>query len=519
MKPLCLAEQMRALDTWTIEESGLPGVVLMENAGRGLAELIEEAFGSLEGVRAAIVCGRGNNGGDGFVIGRWLDRWGAEVIFLVLAETDSISGDAATNLKAVQSLDLPVVEVLDETGLEELARVLEESDLIVDALLGTGLNAPVKGRYKEAIDLINSAEAFVASVDIPSGINADTGKAMGAAVVADLTGTFGAAKLGQAVHPGLEHCGGLEVIDISIPDNAPAWEEIGHFELEPDDLAEIWPEPGPQAHKGDSGHLLILAGSPGKTGAACLAAAGAMRTGAGLITVGCPERTNPILEAKLTEAMTLPLAETGAGFLARAVIRDLAPHLEGKSALAFGPGIGTDPETLEVLAWLLEKVPVPMVIDADGLNLLALDLDLIKWIADSAVLTPHPGEMARLLGRTSAQVQADRIGAVRELVEKTGQVVVLKGARTVIGSPEGQIFINPTGNPGLASGGTGDVLTGIIGGLLAQGLPALEAALAGVYVHGLAGDILADEFQGRGFSASQVAEAVPDAVAELYEEE
>ena len=357
----------------------------------------------------------------------------------------------------------------------------------------------------------------MASVDIPSGINADTGKAMGAAVVADLTGTFGAAKLGQAVYPGLEHCGELEVIDISIPDNAPAWEEIGLFEVEPDDAAELWPEPGPQAHKGDSGHLLILAGAPGKTGAASLAAEGALRCGAGLVTVGCPTGVNPILEAKLTEAMTLPLAETEKGFLARAAIHDLGPALEAKSALAFGPGLGTDPETLEVLAWLLEKVPLPLVIDADGLNLLAQDLEMIKWAADSAVLTPHPGEMARLLQKTPAQVQADRIGAVRELVGKTGQVVVLKGARTVIGSPEGEIFINPTGNPGLASGGTGDVLAGIIGGLLAQGLSALEAALAGAFVHGLAGDILADEFQGRGFLAFEVAEAVPEAVAALYE--
>ena len=519
MKPLCLAEQMRVLDTWTMEESGLPGVVLMENAGKGLAELIEETLESVEGLRTAVICGRGNNGGDGFVIGRWLDRWGAEVVFYVLAELDAIQGDAAVNLKAVQTLDLPIVEVLDQEDVEDLALDLEETDLVVDALLGTGLNSPVEGRYKEVIHLINSCEAFIASVDIPSGISADTGKVMGAAVEADLTGTFGAAKLGQAVFPGLEYCGELEVIDISIPDTAPAWDSVDQFEIEAEDVAEFWPVPGDQAHKGDCGHLMILAGSEGKTGAACLTAQGALRTGAGLVTVGCPSGVNHILENKLTEAMTLPLAQTANGFLSAKAVDSLAPFMEGKSALAFGPGIGTDPETGELLAWIVEKVPLPLVIDADGLNLLAQNLEMIKWCADSAVLTPHPGEMARLLKTTTEKIQADRVKAVKTLAQETGQVVVLKGARTVIGSPEGLVFINPTGNPGLASGGTGDVLTGIIGGLLSQGLNTLEAALAGVYIHGLAADMLAEEIPARGFLASEVAETVPEAVAWLFEED
>ncbi len=519
MKPLCLAEQMRALDTWTMEESGLPGIVLMENAGKGMAELIEDTLESVQGLRTTIICGRGNNGGDGFVIGRWLDRWGAEVVFYVLAELESIQGDAAVNLKAVQGLDLPVVEILNQDDVEDLALDLEETDLVVDALLGTGLNAPVKGRYKEAIDLINSCEAFVASVDIPSGISADTGKVMGAAVQADLTGTFGAAKLGQAVYPGLEYCGELEVIDISIPDEALPWDSVDHLEVEAEDVAEFWPVPGPRAHKGDCGHLLILAGSEGKTGAACLTAQGALRVGTGLVTVGCPAGVNHILENKLTEAMTLPLAQTADGFLSAKAVDSLAPFLEGKSALAFGPGLGTDPETGELLAWIVEKVPLPLVIDADGLNLLAQNLEMIRWCADSAVLTPHPGEMARLLKTTTEKVQADRIKAVKTLVQETGQVVVLKGARTVVGSPEGLIFVNPTGNPGLANGGAGDVLTGIIGGLLAQELNALEAALAGVYIHGLAGDMLAQEIRARGFLASEVAEMIPEAVASLFEEE
>ena len=518
MKPLCTADQMRALDAWPIEETGLPGLVLMENAGKGLAELIEEAVGPVEGLCAAVICGRGNNGGDGFVIGRWLERWGAEVVFYLLAETDTIQGDAGVNLKAVQSLGLPVIEVLDQAGADELAQDLEGTDLVVDALLGTGLNSPVRGRYEQVIDLINACQAHVISVDIPSGLSADTGRIMGTGVRADLTGTFGAAKLGQAVHPGLDYCGDLEVIDISIPDSAPPWNQVGHFELEPQDAAQLWPQPGPEAHKGDSGHLLILAGSPGKTGAACLTAQGALRSGAGLVTVGGPAGVHSILETKLTEAMTLPLSQTGDGFLARNAAAELAPFLEGKSALAIGPGLGTDPETKEVLAWILEKVPLPLVMDADALNLLAASPDLLRWCADSAVLTPHPGEMARLLETTPAQVQADRIKAVRSLVRETGQVVVLKGARTIVGSPEGDIFINPTGNQGLACGGTGDVLTGIIAGLLAQGLSTLEAALAGVYVHGSAGDILAHEFQGRGFLAGEVARAVPRAVASLFEE-
>ncbi|MBW1712496.1 MAG: NAD(P)H-hydrate dehydratase, partial [Deltaproteobacteria bacterium] len=341
---------------------------------------------------------------------------------------------------------------------------------------------------------------------------------MGLAVQADLTVTFGAAKVGQAVQPGLDCCGDLAVIDIGIPDQALAQAGLDHYELEAWDAAAAWPKLPPEAHKGTAGHLLILAGSPGKTGAACLVAEGALRAGAGLATCGCPASLNPILEAKLTEAMTEPLAETAQGTLGPESVAGLAPLLEGKTALALGPGLSTRPEVKELVDWVVHEANLPLVIDADGLNLLAPRPEVLKETKKGAVLTPHPGEMARLLKSTPAQIQADRLGAARTLAQRSGQVVILKGARSIVASPEGQVFINPTGNPGLASGGTGDVLTGLIGGLLAQGLSPLQAAQAGVYVHGLAADLLWQETGGRGFLASEVARAVPLAVRSLVED-
>ena len=515
MKPLTTAAQIRALDQWTINELGLPGMVLMENAGRSMAGLIKDRFGPLEGLRTVIVCGRGNNGGDGFVIGRWLADWGAEVELFLLSGLDGLKGDALANARVAVGLNLDLTEVRTEEDLKPLERSLARAGLVVDALLGTGLSSEVRGRYARAIGLINASPAPVAAVDLPSGINADTGEVMGVAVRADLTVAFGAAKVGQAVHPGLDLCGELSVVGISIPGSAPGWEEIDHFELEEADLARFWPRLGPQDHKGKAGHLLVVAGSPGKTGAACLTAEGALRAGAGLVTVACPQGVHPVLEAKLTEAMTAPLSQTGAGAVSAEAIQDLGPLLQGKAALAVGPGLGEDPRTGQVLAWLLERVPLPAVVDADGLNLLAKNPESLKWSAETAVLTPHPGEMARLLKTTPDRIQADRLGAARKLAAESGQVVVLKGARTVVTGPDSRVFINPFGNPGLASGGSGDVLTGIIGALLAQGLPPLKAAQAGVVAHSLAADLLWSKTGGRGYLAGEVARALPRAVAPI----
>ncbi len=519
MRPLCTAEQMRELDSRTINELGLPGQVLMELAGQGMAELIDEHFGPVAGLRVGILCGRGNNGGDGFVVGRWLDRWGAEVEFFLLADPDKIGGDARLNFEVAQKLGLPMNRVLTEAELDALEDELAGFDLLIDALLGTGLNSEVRGGYAKAIAAMNAVDVPVAAVDIPSGLNSDDGRVMGAAAAAELTATFGLAKIGQAIHPGLDLCGRVEVIDISIPQAFVAQAGIDVFLIEAADAAQLWPELAPEAHKGVAGHLLILAGSPGKTGAAVLTAEGALRAGSGLVTVGCPTSLNPILEAKLTEAMTAPLAESSDQTLSPEAIGALSSLIDGKSALAVGPGLTNHPETAELLAWLLERVVKPMVIDADGLNIIAARPEMMMWSNGELVLTPHPGEMARLTGLSTAEVQADRIGAARSLALKWEQTVVLKGARTIVAAPDGDVFINPTGNPGLASGGSGDVLTGLIGGLLAQGLEPVEAAVTGVYVHGLAADLLWAETGGRGFVASELAAAIPGAAAALLNAE
>jgi len=515
VRPLATAEQMRNLDQRAMAEFSLPGLVLMENAGRGMARILARDLAPLQGKRVGILCGRGNNGGDGFVIGRWLARSGARIRFFLLAEPDQIGGDARVNLEAARALGLPLRTCLSEADLEELPAELAGLDVIVDALLGTGLKSEVRGLFRRAIEAVNAAPGFKAAVDVPSGLDADTGLVRGLAVRADLTVTFGLAKLGQALYPGLDCCGRLEVLDICLPDRAVAEAGLSHFEPEASDAALWWPRLAAEAHKGSAGHLLVLAGSPGKTGAACLTAAGALRSGAGLVTVGCPASLNPILESKLTEAMTWPLAETTEATLGLVSRDGLTSLLEGKDALAVGPGLSTHPEVGELLAWLLERFDGPMVLDADGLNLLSQKPELARWAAGPLVLTPHPGEMARLLGLSAAEIQADRVGAARRLAADWGQVIVLKGARSVIASPDGRVLINPTGNPGLASGGSGDVLTGIIGALLAQGVKPLEAAAAGVFVHGLAADLLAADLGGRGFLAGQVAEAVPRAVASL----
>jgi len=506
---------MRALDKRTIQEYGLPGVVLMENAGKTTAELIWQHLGSAAGCKIAILCGGGNNGGDGFVVGRWLTRWGAEVVFHLLADPEKISGDARINYLAAKRLDLDLKIIRTEADLDALAQELAGCDFIVDALLGTGLKAEVRGAYRRVIEAMNAAPAPVAAVDIPSGLSADDGRVMGLAVRAELTATFGLAKVGQLIHPGREYCGRLEVVDISIPKRFVDESGISCFELEAADAAAWWPRLPADAHKGSAGHLLVLAGSPGKTGAACLTAEGALRAGAGLVTVGCPLSLNPILEAKLTEAMTQPLAETSEATLGLVSKSGVESIMAGKTALAIGPGLSPHPEVGELLAWLLGACDKPTVIDADALNLLAKQPELIKKTAAPLVLTPHPGEMARLMGLAPAQIQADRVDFARQGAREWSQVVVLKGANSLIAAPDGRVFVNPTGNAGLASGGSGDVLTGLISALLAQGVEPLKAACAGVFVHGLAADRLWNELGGRGYIAGEVAREVPAAAASL----
>ncbi len=503
------AAQMRELDKETIEGVGIPGLLLMENAGRGAAEYIRRHYGQTIQGEVLVVAGPGNNGGDGFVIARHLAQSGMGVKILLLVEPERYKGDAGLNYEIAKKLNIPMIECLDEAAVHPVGRTIETAGLVVDAIFGTGLSRPPAGRFAAVISIINETAVPVVAVDIPSGLSADTGQPLSIAVRADSTVTMALPKTGHVLSPGREYTGLLEIIDIGIP--AFLVERKGiETELLDDDFFSSIVRPRPDSgHKGTFGHLLVMAGSRDKTGAAALVARGALRTGAGLVTVGCPKGVQPILATKLTESMTIGLPETTDGSPSIAVLDGLDRLLKGKRAVAIGPGIGLGQETMELVRELVGSLPLPLVADADALTAIGTDHALVKNAPFDRILTPHPGEMARLTGLKTLDIQRDRVGTACFLAEATGAVVVLKGAGTVIARPDGRVAINSTGNPGMGAGGMGDVLTGIIGALLAQGYDPWDAARIAVFAHGKAADMLA-KLKGRwGYLAQEVADWLP----------
>jgi ADP-dependent NAD(P)H-hydrate dehydratase / NAD(P)H-hydrate epimerase len=506
------SRQMQELDRRAINDIGIPGIELMENAGRGTFEQIKRSYPELVTKKIVVLCGRGNNGGDGFVIARHCCNAGASVHVVLLAGIGNVTGDAQTNLHAYQQLGGVIREVIDEAGWDSLTGDILHADLIVDALLGTGLSSDVTGVYKRAINFINSLTAPIVAVDIPSGIDATTGRILGAAVRAQLTCTFGLPKRGLLLFPGASHAGRLEVIDIGIPASLIVQEENMEMLLERNFFKGVLPRRDADTHKGSYGHVFVIAGSPGKTGAAAMAAQAALRTGAGLVTLGVPRTLNSILAIKVTEAMTEPLPDFGEGFLGITAWPKVKDILKGKSVIALGPGLSERDETAQFTYRVLEEAMAPLVIDADGLNAIAKKITVLKNIKAPAVLTPHPGEMGRLMGRSTQAIQMDRIESARAFSLEHGVIVVLKGARTVIAEPGGAVYINPTGNPGMASGGMGDVLTGMIAGLVAQGLEPLQAAQLAVFTHGHIGDGIAAGRAPIGILATDIIEGIPGAL-------
>lgn len=510
------ASEIREMDRLAIERIGIPGIVLMENAAAGAAGMFLEHFNPAPGSGVVIICGKGNNGGDGFAVARRLSRAGLRVSVILLAPPSQIRGDALANLDIIRRMGgIDVTAAPAATELAGCHSLIEGCAYIIDAIFGTGLNSDVDGISRQAIELINSSGKMVMSVDIPSGLNSDNGRVMGAAVRADLTVTFGFPKLGQVIFPGAGLVGRLACVDIGIPDAAAGMVESKYFTTEPDDFRRLLNETNRDSHKGDRGHLLVLAGSTGKTGAAALTALGALRAGAGLVTVGIPAGLNSIMEVKLTEAMTAPLPETKEGTLSAKAKDGILRLMKGKTAVAMGPGLSTNPETTALVREIAAVCDLPMVIDADGLNALAEDPGILERLDGAKILTPHPGEMARLTGAKGADVQLDRTGTAAGFAERYKCCLVLKGARTLISVPAGRICVNPTGCPALSSGGSGDVLTGIISGLLARGLPASGAAMAGVYIHGLAGELLAEKMGESGVLAGDIPDVIPGLMESL----
>lgn len=508
--------QMRVLDGRTIAEAHIPSLVLMERAGSGVNEFLRNRFGPLRGKTVSILCGKGNNGGDGLVVARLLRRQHAKVTVLLLAPSNDLGRDAAVMYRRwVRTGGKSATKFFRSP--EQVEPLLTSSDFIVDALLGTGLSTEVTGAYRDAIRLMNQSGRPIIAVDMPSGIHADNGKLLGHAIGATATVTFGLPKLGLYVNAGIDHAGTIHVVDIGIPANFVDDLNSRTILITGKLATTALPIRRASSHKGTFGHAGIIAGSVGKTGAATLAAQAALRIGTGLVTVACPSSVNDVLESKLLEAMTLPLPETKTRTLARSGLDRVMGFMQTKTAVAIGPGLSTHPETVELVQSLIKHLDRPTVLDADALNALASRASLLTECKTPPVVTPHPGEMARLeVGATSQSVNADRIGTARRFSRERGVFVVLKGARTVIARPDGLLAICPTGNPGMATAGTGDVLTGMVTGLLAQGVPAWEAACAATYLHGSAGDLAAQQLGQAGMLASDLIAHIPHAIQALH---
>ncbi|MCC6157912.1 MAG: NAD(P)H-hydrate dehydratase [Deltaproteobacteria bacterium] len=512
---LATASQMREIDRHAIEEVGIPGIVLMENAGAGCARVLMERYEAEADTGVCVVCGTGNNGGDGFVIARHLWNNGFPVEVFVLGRAAQIKGDAKTNFEILEKLDVPVTEVVNDDDAELMEAEIDGAGVVVDAIFGTGLDREVAGTHRRAIDAINASGAKVVAVDMPSGLDSDSGRLWGVAVFAEITCTFGIAKIGQYTHPGYLHCGEVIVIDISLPGYAPHDFGLTANVIEPFPFLSMFAARPDDAHKGSFGHVLVVGGSPGLTGAPAMSALAALRTGAGLASLAVPGDLALAMEAKLLEVMTYALAQGASGTVADDAIEKVLALLEGKTVLALGPGMGQSPEAARFIAKLLPKLAVPVVIDADALNNIATDTSVLKRCPTDVVITLHPGEMARLIGRDTAAVIADRLGVAASFAQKHGVTVVLKGARSVVATPSGDTWINVTGNPGMATAGAGDVLTGVIAGLIAQHKNVPDCTLLGVYLHGLAGDIANEHVGERGMIASDILMSLPEAIMEL----
>ncbi|MEJ2101042.1 MAG: NAD(P)H-hydrate dehydratase [Desulfobacterales bacterium] len=514
---LVTAAEMKEMDRLTIESQGIPGLNLMENAGKGATRVLLAQFADCLKAGVGIICGKGNNGGDGFVIARYLADHGIRVTVYLLAKTSAVKGDAAVNLKRLAPLNIPVIETPDEDAFMKTNSSLNQHGLLVDAILGTGLSADVKGFFKTVIDTINQSPAPVFAVDIPSGLSSETGQSCGTSIRAQATATFGLPKVGHFIYPGAEYTGRLEIIDIGIPDAVVQTVAPKQHLLTAQWIRRRLQPRSADTHKGRTGHLLVVAGSVGKTGAAALTAGSAMRAGAGLVTLSIAESLHPLTETLVLEVMTAPLKESSYGVLGDAAVDDIKKLVTGKACLAIGPGIGQAEETKRLIQKIIPQIEIPMVIDADGLNNLIGQTQLLQNLKAPAVLTPHPGEMARLINATPAEVQQNRLKCARDFATNFNVHVVLKGAATVIAHPDGNAYINPTGNSGMASGGMGDVLTGVLAGFITQGLPPEAAAHAAVYLHGAAADTLAKAIGPFGYLASEVMNAIPGEIKQLME--
>jgi hydroxyethylthiazole kinase-like uncharacterized protein yjeF len=509
------AKQMREADRRALEDIGIPSMVLMENAGRQVVATLDSSFADLPGMRVAVLCGRGNNGGDGFVVARTLIERSIDVGVYLVGQGTDVKGDARLNLEILSRLGVDVVEIRDAAAWELHGTDVLGSDLIVDALFGTGLNAPLSGLTETIVEDLNSGARPIVAIDLPSGLSADGPDVIGPALHATMTVTLGAPKVPLVLPPAEAFAGNLVIADIGIPRAVIDQVEGPWLEILTKESMRPLVEPRAQdSHKGDYGRVLIVGGSRGRTGAAYLAAMAALRSGAGLVTIATPASCLPIVAALGAEFMTEPLEETPEGAIAFEALDRVLEF--GADIIAVGPGLGRLPSTAAFVQGLIERAGVPLVIDADALNAFAGEADrLVGRDGVDLVITPHPGEMARLVGLSAEDVQKHRLEIARDFSASHRVLVVLKGHRTIIATPDGKAFINLTGNPGMATAGSGDVLTGMIAAWSGQLLDAEIACKLAVYLHGLAGD-LAEADEGEiAMIAGDLIDRLGDAVLDL----
>jgi NAD(P)H-hydrate epimerase len=514
MQRVVSAEEMRWCDETTINTYGVPGLLLMENAGRGIVEIIKQKYSTLEYKKVLVICGKGNNGGDGFVIARLLSNSCEKISVLLMASPSELKGDAKKNFITLQKFTKksPHQFTLHRYS-KKLLSSFPQPDIIVDAMFGTGFAGSVRKPFAEVIDWMNKQGVQIVAVDIPSGVNGTTGVVENYAVRANITVTFGSIKSGLLCNQGRELVGSVFIADIGIPNSITKDKRLRTFLIEKSDVRRIIPKRSMHAHKYSVGKVLVIAGSKGLTGAAALCSTAAMRVGAGAVVLGTPEPVYPILARKLTEVMTFPLPATSEGTLSLAALDGIRERLSWADVLMIGPGLSQNPETQQLILKLLLEYRGKVLVDADGLNAVAANgISKLRHARAQFILTPHVGEFSRLTGLPSIEVEHRRIESACILAKQIGATVVLKGVPTVTASKEGNCFLNSTGNPGMATAGTGDVLSGIIAGLWAQGMSDVEAAWAGVYLHGLSGDLAAKKIGERGLLANDLIEYLPAAM-------
>lgn len=511
LRKLASSEQMREFDRLATERYGIPSIVLMENAGRHVYESVFQILDSIAGKKIVIISGKGNNGGDGFLAARHLRDAGADVSVCITADASDIKGDAKINFDILVKTGFHISLI---RSVDELEPVLAQCDAVVDAMYGTGLKGDITGLIADVINAINKCGKTVISVDIPSGVDADNGQIQGVCVKADITATFALPKLGLFLYPGAAYTGVVFAADIGIPHEL--YDDIKVEITTQEFAAESLPDRSHDAHKGTFGTTVVIAGSRGMTGAAALASEAVLKSGAGLSVLCVPVSLQQMMATKLTEVMTKGLPETADVMLSSSALDEALQVCEKASSIVLGCGIGICDDTCEFVNAFIKASKAPMVIDADALNCISKSNEKSSIFRNNLVITPHPAEMARLLGTTTAEIQSDRLGAARKASQQFGCVVVLKGAGTVIMNSDGRAFVNTTGNPGMATGGTGDILAGVIGSLISQGMNAFDAAVSGVFIHGAAGDIAADEIGESGMLAGDLLRAIPNALKDLY---